>query len=396
MEHCSELISPFTPPVAHRPEALLCARKEGATLSRVARESAPFPGDLQLAAAAVGVLSFGLQRVLSSLHCKRASRRCIGDVSGQPGAGRAASDAEQSRAARSDADSTRKYGAARKTMSQLLETTVKGGIATLRFNNPRKLNAWSQSMMKAKRAALAQASANEEVKAVVLTGTGDYYCAGVDLAAVLKPMMPGKLVKMLKDLNEELFDQFIRFDKPIFAAVNGPAIGAAVTSSTLCDGIIASNRATFHTPFASLGLVPEGCSSVLFPELLGDELAQKMLNENYKLSAEEAAKTKMLTAMVQTGDAAPAGGIDEALLDATYAHVDEYLTKNGTQRSRSSEETARLREVNAQESAALADAFVSPPFFHAMEANAERRGRTNAKLAFQTLRVTRPVWGLFL
>eukprot|EP00512_Aurantiochytrium_limacinum_P013592 CAMPEP_0171568734 /NCGR_PEP_ID=MMETSP0961-20121227/1936_1 /TAXON_ID=87120 /ORGANISM="Aurantiochytrium limacinum, Strain ATCCMYA-1381" /LENGTH=280 /DNA_ID=CAMNT_0012122911 /DNA_START=25 /DNA_END=867 /DNA_ORIENTATION=- len=278
----------------------------------------------------------------------------------------------------------------------LIDKSVKNGICTLRFNNPRKLNAWSQSMMKAQGAALAEATQDSAVKAVVLTGTGNYYCAGVDLAAVLKPMMPKKLIHMLSSMNQELFDQFLRFEKPIFVAMNGPAVGAAVTSATLCDGLLASNRATFHTPFASLGLVPEGCSSVLFPQLLGEELAQKMLNENYKLTAQEAVETKLLTKMVESGPEMPESGVDEKLLDATYAHVDDYLTKNGVRRSRSAEQTAYLQKVNAEESAALAQAFVSPKFFLAMEANAERRGRTNAKLMFKSLRLSRPIWSLLL
>jgi enoyl-CoA hydratase/carnithine racemase len=59
----------------------------------------------------------------------------------------------------------------------------------------------------------------------------------------------------------ELFAMFLDFPKPIVVAVNGPAIGAAVTSATLCDAIFCSTTATFVTPFAALGLPPEGTSS---------------------------------------------------------------------------------------------------------------------------------------
>ena len=69
--------------------------------------------------------------------------------------------------------------------------------------------------------------------------------------------MPSKLRKLAEESNYDLFDQFIAFPKPIFAAVNGPAIGAAVTSATLCDLVLASNSATFHTPFVTLGMVCE-------------------------------------------------------------------------------------------------------------------------------------------
>ena len=79
------------------------------------------------------------------------------------------------------------------------------------------------------------------------------------------------------------------FEKPIVAAVNGPAIGAVVTSATLCDAIVASDKATFSTPFAKLGVPPEGCSSVQFERLMGPDNAARMLfEEGWRPTAAEA------------------------------------------------------------------------------------------------------------
>ena len=71
-------------------------------------------------------------------------------------------------------------------------------------------------------------------------------------------MHPQKLHDFIHDNNAAIFNAFIDFPKPVMVAANGPAIGACVTSATLCDAIIASEKATFTTPFARLGKGPSG------------------------------------------------------------------------------------------------------------------------------------------
>ena len=101
------------------------------------------------------------------------------------------------------------------------------------------------------------------------SGADPYYCAGVNLNESIRPMHPKKLHKMIYENNRAVFDLFIEFPKPIIVAANGPAIGASVTTATLCDAIVASEKATFLTPFAKLAIPPEGCSSVHFEKIMG-------------------------------------------------------------------------------------------------------------------------------
>ncbi len=220
----------------------------------------------------------------------------------------------------------------------------------------------------------------------------------MDLAAVLRPMHPGKLVGAISRLNQQLFDQYITFPKPIFAAVNGPSIGAAVTSATLTDGILCNSRATFTTPFAALGLVPEGCSSLLFPRLFGPELSRKMLVDGHKLTAGEALRSGMVARVVESRTPEPwlPPGPDEALLEAAHEHAEAYVARHGRVRSRSPAQTQELLDVNKRESKALAEAFTSVAFLKAMEAQAQRKGRAAQAAAFAALRSARPLWARLL
>mmetsp|Transcript_6623 Transcript_6623/g.11708 ORF Transcript_6623/g.11708 Transcript_6623/m.11708 type:complete len:274 (+) Transcript_6623:534-1355(+) len=271
----------------------------------------------------------------------------------------------------------------------LVDVCVRHGIATVRFNNPKKLNAWTLSLMRDKNQVFKQLADDGSVDAVVVTGTGEYYSSGVDLNAVLRPMHPKKLVSQISEMNQELFTSFIDFPKPIIAAVNGPAIGAAATSLRLFDAVYVLEKATFQTPFASLGLVPEGCSSYLFPKDLGQEISSKMLQENYKLDAFEAVNVGFANEIIDVNR--------EEFENCILERAQAYLEKNGQNRVRfSNVSREKLHEVNRYESQALAEAFVSPRFLLAMEGIAEKRRKTSLMYSFKALRLTRPVWSLLL
>ena len=268
----------------------------------------------------------------------------------------------------------------------LLLRSTQDGVTVLTMNNPRRLNGWTLEMMDALKAALLWAAEDEATQAVILTGSDPYYCAGVNLGATLKLSHPARLHQMIRQQNQALFDAFLDFPKPILVAMNGPAIGAAVTSATLCDAIIASEKATFSTPFGRLGVPPEGCSSVLFEKLVGVQAQRILGDEGWQPTGQEALDIGLADHLSP----------HEQLMDRAQAIAKEWIAQ-GRQRSyRGGMSKEELKAINARESVEVATAFLSPPFLVGQFQFLWSKGKRGPALMFLMLRMTQPIWGLML
>ena len=269
----------------------------------------------------------------------------------------------------------------------ILEQSKQDGVTTLTMNTPKRLNGWTMEMMEALKAGFGAAAGDEETKVLVLTGADPYYCAGVNLSAVMRPRHPRKLHAMIVDHNQALFDMFLDFPKPILIAVNGPAIGASVTSATLCDGIIASEKATFSTPFSALGVPPEGCSSVQFARLMGESNAERMLGqEGWKPTAEEALEAGLIQWVTP----------HDELGQEVQRIAREWIASDRERSFRGGSNRDELKAVNARESIDLADAFLSTPFIKAQFTFLKSRKKWGPAAMFLTLLITRPLWSRLL
>lgn len=266
---------------------------------------------------------------------------------------------------------------------ELLSRRTRDGVTTLTFDHPARLNGWTLEMLEAMAAGLEAAASDEATRAVILTGAGEYYSAGVNLGGAIKVQHPAKLHAYIVARNQALFEQFIRFPKPILVAANGPAIGAPVTSATLCDGIIASERATFSTPFARLGVVPEGCSSEVFPALLGAHAAERMLGpEGWAPSAGEALEIGLVQWVVP----------HDRLIREAEIVARRWIAEGRRRTYPANFSREALLEINARESLALAHAFLSPPFLMGQHRFLWRKKKYAPALTFLALRATHPLW----
>lgn len=273
------------------------------------------------------------------------------------------------------------------TPDTLVLSSTRNQVTTLTMNMPKRLNGWTMEMIAAVQAALSRAASDDDARAVILTGSDPYYSAGVNLSATIQLGHPRALRAMIIEHNQSLFDTFIRFPKPILIAANGPAIGACVTSATLCDGIVASERATFSTPFAALGVPPEGCSSVHFPRLLGDTAAQRMLGEEgWKPTAEEALSVGLVQWVVP----------HESLLDEAQKIAEGWVASGAARSYRAGATREELLAVNARESVQVADAFLSAPFLDGQFRFLWGKKKRGPALTFLALRLARPLWSRLL
>lgn len=175
-----------------------------------------------------------------------------------------------------------------------IEVTFESGVRIIKFNRPQKKNSFTPEMYEAVTNTLNLDANNDKVVVTILTGEGDYYSSGNDFSIASSQDMDAAWKTVYN-----FVEAFILYPKLLIAVVNGPAIGIAATTLALCDVVYASDRATFHTPFIKLGLCAEGCSSYMFPRIMGKSIASEMLLMGRKLNAQEAFKANLISEVVE-------------------------------------------------------------------------------------------------
>jgi 2-(1,2-epoxy-1,2-dihydrophenyl)acetyl-CoA isomerase len=187
-----------------------------------------------------------------------------------------------------------------------------GAVATITLNRPDVLNALNGAAHAALHAALEQA-AGPAVRAVVLTGAGRGFCVGQDLAE-FSQMDTGDALREHYHPNVLAIR---RLEKPVIAAVNGPAAGAGLSLACACDVRIAAESASFVPAFINIGLVPDAGGSFFVQRLLGYARAFEWMTSGHRLSAQEALDWGLVTAVVPDAELER----NAAELAERYAHM---------------------------------------------------------------------------
>ncbi|XP_030616727.1 chromodomain Y-like protein isoform X1 [Delphinapterus leucas] len=149
-------------------------------------------------------------------------------------------------------------------------------------------NSLNPEVMKEVQSALSTAAADN--KLVLFSAVGSVFCCGLDFIYSIRRLTNDRKRESTKmaEAIRNFVNTFIQFKKLIIVAVNGPAIGLGASILPLCDVVWANEKAWFQTPYTAFGQSPDGCSTVMFPKIMGGAYANEMLLSGRKLTAQEA------------------------------------------------------------------------------------------------------------
>jgi enoyl-CoA hydratase/carnithine racemase len=194
---------------------------------------------------------------------------------------------------------------------ETIEYAVEHGIATITLNRPDKLNAFNPQMADELIAAFDATDADDDVRAVIVTGSGRAFCAGADLATGGATFDYEKRYGTAKntikrDNGGRLTTRIFRSLKPVIAAVNGPAVGVGVTMQLPMDIRLASTDAKFGLVFARRGITPEAASSWFLPRIVGVSIALEWCYSGRVFGAQEALERGLVRSLHAPDELLPA------------------------------------------------------------------------------------------
>jgi enoyl-CoA hydratase/carnithine racemase len=190
---------------------------------------------------------------------------------------------------------------------------VSDGIATITLNRPEKMNAFTRVMMDEIIAAFDRTDADDDVKVVIMTGSGDRaFCAGADLTPAdgSTPFASNDVIEDLSDTRVRdgggmLVLRMFESKKPIIGAINGVAVGVGATMQLPMDIRVASNKARFGFVFARRGIAPDGAASWFLPRIVGLPLALEWCMTGRVFDAEEALRGGLVRSLHDPADVMP-------------------------------------------------------------------------------------------
>lgn len=268
---------------------------------------------------------------------------------------------------------------------------VEEGLATITLNRPDRLNAYTRGMFRDLLTALGQCERDEAVRAIILTGAGRAFCAGMDMGggdtAFAAEAVPEQRTAdgRYRDLAGILSLKVMDSTKPVIVAVNGPAVGIGASLQMAADIRMASTSAFYIFPFVQRGVVPEGASTWFLPRHVGMGNALKWAFTGERVSAQEAYRTGLVQSLHAPEDLMDAAIALARNIIANAAPVSIALTRqmfwrNATQPTPMA--AHRIDSLAMEERGGSADSREGVSAFTEKRAPRFRQSMTNSKPAF--------------
>ncbi|HSN60815.1 MAG TPA: enoyl-CoA hydratase-related protein [Ferruginibacter sp.] len=170
---------------------------------------------------------------------------------------------------------------------------LKNNVAHLTLNRPDKFNSFNREMALLLQKLLDDCAADNNIRAIYLTGNGKAFCAGQDLGELVGENPPGFEVILAEHYNP-IITRIRTIEKPVVCAVNGVAAGAGANIALACDVVVATASASFIQAFSKIGLIPDSGGTFTLPRLIGFAKASALMMLGDKISATEAEKMGMI------------------------------------------------------------------------------------------------------
>jgi enoyl-CoA hydratase/carnithine racemase len=184
-------------------------------------------------------------------------------------------------------------------------------IATITLNRPDKLNSFTNRMLKEIIAAFDESDADDNVRAVIVTGSGRAFCAGADLSGGGETFAKGgsdvkAKTGVMRDGGGLVSLRIFESKKPVIGAINGAAVGVGVTMTLPMDIRLAGTASKFGFVFAKRGIIPEAASSWFLPRIVGISQATEWCFTGRMISADEAKEGRLVRSVHAPEDLLPA------------------------------------------------------------------------------------------
>ena len=232
----------------------------------------------------------------------------------------------------------------------MIDVSDEGAVRLLRIDRGGRKNAFDQAQYHGLADALRAAADDDAVHVVVLTGTGDAFSAGQDLAEMAE-LAAGTATGPSNGF-PALLAALESFPKPLIAAVNGVAVGLGMTMLPHCDIVLVADTARLRVPFSELGVPPEAGSSVMFADVMGWQQAAELLFTSRWITADEAVQMGLALRVVPAAELAAAA----AELAASIAGRSPWAVQTAKRLLLTGRGT-RVQDARRREDAAFAELF---------------------------------------